>query len=172
MDEKIKINKKSSALMLAAVGIVLGIVILLAGSFESRGSEREGEDTGSAELDAKIYEQELEEKIRELCYDVRGVGGVEVMVSLKGGYKTVYAMDAQASSGGYRSEIVKVGSGSNQNGIIIGYENPEIIGVGIVCEGGDDARVRGEIVSLVSAALDISSNKIFVAAGGESRVRN
>ena len=116
-------------------------------------------------LDAKAYEEETEQKVKELCRGVRGVGEVTVMVSLKGGYKNVYAMDAQSSSGGYRSEIVKVGSGSNQNGIITGYENPEISGVGIVCTGGDDARVKGEIVSLVSAALDISTNKIFVAAG-------
>ena len=86
------------------------------------------------------------------------------MVSLKGGYKTVNARDAQSTSGGYRSEIVKVGSGSAQEGIIIGYENPEISGVGIVCKGGDDARIKSEIVSLVSAALNLSTNKVFVAS--------
>lgn len=167
MNEEIK--KKHSGAVLAAIGIIVGIVMLLVGSFGGIGKSENAnatDDAGSVELDAKAYEQELESKIRELCYGVKGVGRVSVMVSLKGGYKTVYAMDAQASSGGYRSEIVKVGSGSNQDGIITGYENPEISGVGIVCEGGDDARVRGEIVSLVSAALDISTNKIFVAAGG------
>jgi len=161
-----KSNKKSSGLILALIGIALGIVMLIAGSFGSADTSKETDDSKSVSLDAKVYEQELETRIKELCYGVKGVGKVTVMVSLKGGYKTVYAMDAQASSGGYRSEIVKIGSGSNQDGIITGYENPEIIGVGIVCEGGEDARVKSEIVSLVSAALDISTNKIFVASGG------
>ena len=167
MNENIKSNKKNSGIVLAVIGVAIGIVMLLIGSFGT--SKREtgaDEEEKGVELDAKAYEQELEGRIKELCYGVKGVGGVTVMVSLKGGYKTVYAMDAQASSGGYRSEIVKIGSGSNQEGIVTGYENPEIIGVGIVCEGGDDARIRSEIVSLVSAALDISTNKIFVAAGG------
>ena len=168
MNEDI-IKKKRSGAVLAAVGIIVGIFMLLVGSFGKMGRSDNAsatDESGSTLLDAKEYEQELENKIKELCYGVKGVGKVSVMVSLKGGYKTVYAMDAQASSGGYRSEIVKVGSGSNQEGIITGYENPEISGVGIVCEGGDDARVRSEIVSLVSASLDISTNKIFVAAGG------
>ena len=167
MNENVKNNKKNSGIVLAVIGVAIGIVMLLVGSFgtSKRATETDGEEKG-VELDAKAYEQELEDRIKELCYGVKGVDSVTVMVSLKGGYKTVYAMDAQASSGGYRSEIVKIGSGSNQEGIVTGYENPEIIGVGIVCEGGDDARIRSEIVSLVSAALDISTNKIFVAAGG------
>ena len=168
MNEQSKSIKKNSGLILAVIGIAVGIILLLVGSFggENTDSSKADGEVRSVELDAKAYEQELEERIKELCYGVKGVGRVTVMVSLRGGYKTVYAMDAQASSSGYRSEIVKVGSGSNQEGIVTGYENPEIIGVGIVCEGGDDARVKSEIVSLVSAALDISTNKIFVAAGG------
>lgn len=165
-DAKKQSGKRPPWLTLAIVGIAVGVVLLIIGGGSSkdiRSSEKE--DQESISLDAKAYEDELESRIKELCYGVRGVGNVTVMVSLKGGYKTVYAMDAQSSSGGYRSEIVKVGSGSNQEGIITGYENPEISGVGIVCTGGDDARVKGEIVSLVSATLDISTNKIFVAAG-------
>ena len=167
MNEGAKMNKKNSGLTLAIIGVAVGIVMLIAGSLVTpkNDSEKAVDEVKSIELDAKAYEQELENKIKELCYGVRGAGKVTVMVSLKGGYKTVYAMDAQASSGGYRSEIVKIGSGSNQDGIVTGYENPEILGVGIVCEGGDDARVKSEIVSLISAALDISTNKIFVAAG-------
>ena len=169
MEVSNKNGKKNSGIILAMIGVIVGILLLLVGSFgksDRDGNASSADEAKGAELDAKAYEEELESRIRELCYGIKGVGNVSVMVSLKGGYKTVYAMDAQASSGGYRSEIVKVGSGSNQDGIITGYENPEIIGVGIVCEGGEDARIKGEIVSLVSAALDISTNKIFVAAGG------
>jgi len=170
MEEKrINPDRKKWGIAVTAIGLVFGVGLLIFGSVGSFGGSDDGKKTEEAAaqtLDASAYEAELERKITELCYGVRGVGKVSVMVSLKGGYKTVYAMDAQASSGGYKSQIVKVGSGSNQEGIVTGYENPEIVGVGIVCEGGEDKRVKSEIVSLVSAALDISTNKIFVAAGG------
>ena len=167
-DKRIERDKKKLGLVISGIGLIIGAALLIFGSvgdFGSTKSSVKSEESATPVLDAKNYEEEVENKIKELCYGVRGVGKVSVMVSLRGGYKTVYAMDAQSTPSGYRSEIVKVGSGSNQEGIITGYENPQIIGVGIVCEGGDDSRVKNEIVSLVSAALDISTNKIFVASG-------
>ena len=103
-------------------------------------------------------------KLKTKVIDVRGVGEVSVLVSLKGGYRTVYAFDTQSSSSGYKSEIVLSGGGSDKSAIVCAYENPEIAGIGVVCDGGDDAYVRQQIISLVSAALDVSSNKIFVAS--------
>ena len=51
---------------------------------------------------------------------------------------------------------------SGEKPLLIGYENPEIAGIGIVCSGGDDARKREEVISVVSSAFDIPTNKIFV----------
>jgi stage III sporulation protein AG len=115
--------------------------------------------------DASAYADEIEKQIEELCRGVIGAGDIKVFVSLKGGYRTVYAVDAQSSSSGYKSEVVMSGSGSGETPLVAAYENPEISGVGIVCSGGSDPNVRKEIIDLVSAALNISSNKIFVTSG-------
>lgn len=165
-DTNEKKSKRTLGMKLSVIAVAAGAALLLLGSVGALGrGEPEGAGASAVQTtSASEYERELEQRITELCRGVLGDAEIHVMVSLKGGYKTVYAMDAQSSSGGYRSEIVKVGSGSNQEGIVIGYENPEISGVGIVCEGGDDARVKSNIVSLVSAALNVSTNKVFVAA--------
>ena len=38
----------------------------------------------------------------------------------------------------------------------------EIIGIGIVCRGGGDPKIQRELLSLVSAACGIGSNRIFI----------
>lgn len=161
-----KSNKSWRKIILIAVGGGLGIALLLLGGGFGRGG---GEDTSAAALQtdgADAYAEMLEGRVAEICSSVSGAGRVSVFVSLKGGYRTVYAIDSQSNASGYKNEIVMSGSGSGKEAVVTAYENPEIAGVGIVCTGGDDPRVQREIISLVSAALGISSNKIFVASSG------
>ena len=161
-----KNNKKWQKIILIAVGGGLGIMLLLLGGGFGKS---EGEDTAAAVLptdSADAYAEMLEERVADICSGVSGAGRVSVLVSLKGGYRTVYAIDSQSTSSGYKNEIVMSGSGSGKQAVVTAYENPEISGVGIVCTGGDDPRVQKEIISLVSASLGISTNKIFVASSG------
>ena len=162
VSENIKKDKskwKKLLLILAVCGV--GIALLL---FGGRGEKDGGEGAEtSAELDAEAYSRSLEEKICGICQGVRGAGEVTVLVSLRGGYRTVYAFDAQSTSSGYKSEIVMSGSGSGKQAVVTAYENPEIAGIGIVCTGAEDPEVRRQIISLVSAALAVPTNKIFVA---------
>ena len=163
-NDKSNQNKWYKMILLCACG-AFGIFLIL---FGSSGSTEDKNSTDSAgvvqEYSAEKYAQTLEARVRELCSRVSGAGEVSVFVSLRGGYKTVYAFDTQSSSSGYKSEIVLSGSGSDKSAIVCAYENPEIAGIGVVCEGGNNAYVRQQIISLVSAALDVSTHKIFVAS--------
>jgi stage III sporulation protein AG len=160
-------RKKHQMLTLALIGGVIGILLLV---FGGNADKREKEAAAAAQsdapqLDARQYSDMLESRVAQICSSVKGVGEVSVFVSLRGGYRTVYAMDSQSSSSGHKYQIVMSGSGSDKSAVVTAYENPEISGVGIVCEGADDPHVRAQIVSLVSAALNISTNKIYVADG-------
>lgn len=164
--EKTKIHKqKWQKIIIILLGGSLGIMLLVLGG--GVGSSAVSEEVSATPMsgygDADVYAASLETRVKDICQSVKGAGTVKVFVSLKGGYRTVYAYDSQSSSGGYKNEIVMSGSGSDKNAVVTAYENPQIAGVGIVCDGGGDAEVRKQIISLVSAALDISTNKIFVA---------
>ena len=98
-----------------------------------------------------------------LCNRVDGVRSTYAVVSLKGGYRAIYATDSQMGSTSSKNATVIIGSGSSEKALLIGYENPEIAGIGIVCAGGDDYTVQKNIISIISSAFDISSNKIFVS---------
>ncbi|MBR2354142.1 MAG: hypothetical protein IKA76_06565 [Clostridia bacterium] len=149
------------------LGGILGALLLILGSVGIGG--REAKETGESVCpDAAEYAERVEEEIRAICSRVRGAGEVSVAVTLKGGYRAVYATDSQSGSSGYKSNTVLIGSGSSEGAVLICYENPEIGGVGIVCRGASDPSVRDSIISLVSAAFDVKTNKIYVATGWES----
>ena len=44
-------------------------------------------------------------------------------------------------------------------------EMPEVRGVAIVCEGGDDEQINEKIKNAVTAALNITSKRVYIAGG-------
>lgn len=150
---------KSKKIFLLLVLALAGVLIIALAT-----GEKKEEDVSESieELDPTRYAEELEERIEELCNRVDGVSGAYAVVTLKGGYQAIYAVDSQSGSSASKNQTVVIGSGSNEQAILQGYRYPEIAGVGIVCHGGDSYEVKNKIVSLVSSAFDLSANKIFV----------
>ena len=157
----IPITQKKKTLFLLLLAL-LGILLML---LSRCGEDKAGAQTQNepSALDPALYAEQIEEKVEALCNKIDGVSSAHAVVTLKGGYRAIYATDAQYGSSVNKSETVLIGSGSSEKALLIGYENPEIAGIGIVCSGGDDAYVRAEIISMISAAFDLGSNKIFVS---------
>ncbi len=151
-------NKKT--VIVFAMLAALGIFFLVLGSNKTN---EEDNETSFESLDPTTYAKSIEERVEELCNRIDGVSSAYAVVTLKGGYRAIYATDLQSGSSSSKNATVIVGSGSSEKGLLIGYENPEISGIGIVCSGGDNYNVRKNIISVVSSAFDISSNKIFVS---------
>lgn len=129
---------------------LLGIVLLIFGSRLSATGQsgQESADTGVEE-----YRAALREEIRGLCESVGGVGRVRaVMVVLGSGERSVYAQNADGSY------IVSGG-----NGLLLRRDSPDIAGIGVVCDGGGNAAVCAELISLLSATLGIPSNHIHIS---------
>ena len=112
-------------------------------------------------MNPDAYAEQVEKQVEKICGQVRGAGTVDAVVTLKGGYRAVYATDSQSSASGYKNNMVLVGSGSSEGAVLICYENPELSGIGIVCAGGNDPVVRERILSLVCATFNIPSNKVY-----------
>ncbi len=169
MSENVKKEQKSvRRFILPIAAALLGVLLLI---FGSRSEKTQAEDEPTVRLwedgsmSASDFAAETEKKIVAICSGVEGVGEVRAVVTLSGGYRAVYAADAQSSDSSYRNETVLTGSGNSEKAILVGYEVPKIVGIGIVCTGGDDPAIRQSITLLVSAAFDVSTNKIYVAGG-------
>ena len=159
--------KKSGKLTVALLGVALGVVLLILGNARLTGrgeqesaqaSPAEGEITRSVEQ----YREDLETRIKAICGQVAGVGAVDVIVTLEGGYEYVYATDKKPSAGGESLTYVTVGSGEKESLVYVTERAPAVVGVGVVCTGGSDATVKREVTALLSAALGVGSNKIYV----------
>ena len=150
---------KKKLLALIALGMLGVILLCLSKCSTDNGESRADELT---DLDPAAYAEEVEEKVESLCNKIDGVGSTYAVVTLKGGYRAIYATDSQAGSSNSKNQTVVIGSGSSEKALLIGYENPEIAGIGIVCSGGNDPVKRANIISVVSSAFNISTNKIFV----------
>ena len=151
-------------IVLLLLGAALGLFLLLYGGYadKEKGTQTKETEVIEQSMDADKYAEDTERRIAELCSRVRGAGSVHVSVTLSCGYTAVYAQNSQSSASGYKNEFVLTGSGSSEKPLLVGYSVPQISGIGIVCTGGGNSAVRQEIISLVSAAYGLSSNKIYV----------
>ena len=151
---------KSKKIYIFVALIFVGAIIIILGKADANPSD--DVKNSIEELDPSQYSEMLEERIEELCNRVDGVSGAYAVVTLRGGYQAIYAIDSQSGSASTKNQTVVIGSGSGERAILEGYSYPEIAGIGIVCHGGDSYEVKNKIVSLISSAFDISANKIFV----------
>ena len=132
---------------------------------------REG-STGAARQST----QELETRLTEMLESVQGAGKVQVMITLESAGETVYARDEQSdtqttqdgSDGvtdrkeSYKSEHIIVDAADGKQPLVETHIEPEVKGVAVVCEGGDDITVIKRITDLVSVVLGLSTNRICV----------
>ena len=155
-------NSRKKLIVLAALGI-LGIMLLGFSKCTSYDASNNSKSTEISGMDPSEYAKDVEEKVESLCNKIDGVGSTYAVVTLRGGYRAIYATDYQSGSSNSKNQTVVIGSGSSEKALLIGYENPEISGIGIVCSGGDDPIKRANIISVVSSAFNVSTNKIFVS---------
>ncbi len=149
----IKHVRSKKKLWIIALGALLGGALLMIGA----GAENEEKSLiPSSEQDILSYEKHLETRIAELIEGINGISRVHIMVTLEGGFENVYANDGS---------FLTVGSGSTKAPVLIKQILPSVRGVGIVCDKADDPIIQREICELLSSALGISSNRIYIAKG-------
>lgn len=152
-------NRRKKLIFLLVLLAAVGVLLLL---FGGRLGEGDTDGTEEASEDLQAYQAELEEKIRSLCEAVRGVSDVTVAVTVESGSGAVYATETTTKG----AEYVIVGSGSSAKALYLSKSPPKIAGIGIVCRGGGDSNIRLEIISLISAAFHIGSNRVHVSEKG------
>jgi len=128
----------------------------------------------------KTYEDVIEERLKEIFSKMEGVGKVEVMVTISYGKEIFLAEDVNSnysrtieedSQGGKReitSEDIQsktvmqnTGSGSTQP-VILKEKYPEIKGVLILAEGGEDPRVKQQLTAAAETLLGVPAHKVQV----------
>ncbi len=157
-------EKGSLRAWIILIAAVAGVALILFGSrSESKKKETDVSSDPLAGDELILYQSYLEERIKKLCESVDGVGSVTALVTLEGGFESVYATELSDGDEVY----VIVGSGSNAEALFLSRTAPTVSGIGVVCGGGKDPSVRAELISLISATLHIPSNRIYITSTGK-----
>jgi len=173
LDWHVLFARKNRFLLIGLAGICL---IVLADALWSGSASKENvQETAAKPQPVVSTEQVLEERLTGMIESVQGAGKVRVMVTLENAGETVYATneksDTQVSdtSAGitdrrtsYENEHVFFDAQEGRQPLVETRLEPEVKGVAVVCEGGDDVTVIRRITDLVSVVLNLPSNRVCV----------
>ena len=186
-EEKGLISKLLSSDRAVAVIVIAGLagiaLIFLSNALtprEIQDSSSQDVTTGQAEVIPEDYRNAVTEELGNMLASIEGVGRTKVMVTIDKTLQNIYATDTDQNGrettrqNGYdentdkqntekRSCIVIKNKDGSEQALTVGQMMPQVKGVLIVCDGGDDEAVRQRVIDAVSAALDISKTHICVS---------
>lgn len=166
--ELIKKLRSPKALIIAGA---VGIALILLSSLPSQ-PKKEAE---SAVFSEEVYCKELEADIENLVKEITGSRKVSVVVTLEGGIRYSYAdskeqtrvedigKDSESSDTRIKEGYITVkNADGGEEALLVTARLPEIRGVAIVCDGGDNALINQKILNAVTAALNITSKRVYI----------
>lgn len=95
----------------------------------------------SKSVDTDAYCAQLEESLLSIVTQIEGVGNAQILLTMDNNGENVYLNNSDT-----KTQSI----------------TPQVRGVVIVCDGGDDPVVISRVMSAVTKSLDISSNKVCV----------
>ena len=164
-----KIRQPKALMILGLTGIVLIFVSTLIPT------EKTQKKTNNGEFSAESYCAELEKDIYDIVRSITGSRNATVVVTLESGIRYSYAdvregitsdrteSESQSSESEFKEGYITVkNADGGEQALLITAQMPEIRGVAIVCEGGDSELIAEKIKSTVTAALNITSKRVYI----------
>ena len=160
--------KKKGTLKIVIIGFVVGIALLVIGSFAFAGNNGEkisgGESVAQTSISFAEYKESVRREIEEACLKVRGVNSAHAVVFFDGAVESIYAQNTQIGST-EKNEYVIIGSGSGSHALYLGESLPPLSGIGVVCNTGGSDAVKNEIAALLAAAYGLPLTRVYVSEG-------
>ena len=176
MNEKIKkiIENPKYLVIIGVCGIVL---IFLSSLFTSASNNSNTQNTSST-YTVEQYQKELQSNIENVVRGITGDDNPTVIITLESGIKYSYASadetdksSATGSTSDQSSEskkqsyiTVRTADGGEQ-ALIVTEIMPQIRGVAIICKGGNIEQTAEKIKNAVTAALNITSKRVYISGG-------
>ena len=174
LKEKISAIKNHPKLLLI-IGLAGILLIFLSGYIPKMKTDKTADTSG---ITAKEYSEIIRENVRDIVKGITGDKNPTVVITLESGIRYDYAnekeSDTSASSGRETEENRKATKQSyitvreadgGEKPLVVTEMMPEIRGVAIVCAYGDSPTVAQKIQDAVTAALNITSQRVYVSGG-------
>lgn len=173
-------NKKTVENLIVFLILIIITIIALNSMYKDEEEFTQTSNTMIIDSQNKTgYKTEFEIRLENVLSKINGVGDVDVMVTHENDVKKIPMTDTKNittitsekdTAGGERkteeinseTTIVYETNGNNKIPVIQEYTIPQIAGVIVVAEGGDDAFVKEKLISAVETVTGISIHKIQV----------
>lgn len=171
----LKFLKSGRGVKLAVAIGVLGMVLILLSEWLPSGAK---ETATVPQKTTEGYRTEIEERLGALLSGMQGVGNCQVYVTLESGVEYVYAKEQKensdysenknegsekvSKSDNTQENIIIIDKNGEKTGLLLTEIQPQVKGVVVVCDGGDNAAVTERVVVAVTTALNISSRRVCV----------
>ena len=128
-------------------------------------------ETTVQHLSGESEVEKLEKKMEEILSKMSGVGRVDVLLTLESGEELVLATDSTLRYSGSpqnpndydrANETVTVSGGNGTDVVVTQQRSAKFRGALIVCDGGDNDRVRLKIVEAVCALTGLGADRVAV----------
>lgn len=152
------VKRYKYVVLVALVGVVLMLL-------PSGGGEQQTAESTDISEDAALTE--TEQRLERLLGRIRGVGQVQVMLTLKSGVALQLAEDRSASlrdtEDRQEREVVTLSRGSGYEDVVVTKKTyPVYQGAVVVCQGAGDSGVQLAVIQAVSVLTGLGSDKITV----------
>lgn len=160
--------KKKGTLKIIIIGFIVGVALLIVGSFafnEKTSEGVEGDSVGTPSYSSFLeYKNSVKSEIEETCLRVKGVKSAHAVVFFDGVGESKYAQNTQ-SGNSEKNEYVIIGSGSSSHALYLGESLPPLSGIGVVCDTGGSDAIKNEIAALLAAAYGLPLTRVYVSEG-------
>ena len=152
---------------------IAGIILIMLSELIPDGNDKEEDVSISTDVvteDTYEYKRQIETELTKILGEIKGVGELEVMVTIEGTTEYVYAeeletdndADGEKTSEQYQNKIVMNEVDGNKEALVKKIIKPQISGVIIVCQGGGDLSLKERLIKAAATALDLPSGRICV----------
>lgn len=147
-----------------ALVALVGVVLMLLPS----GKEEDRVSSDPAKVSESYSLTETEKRLEQLLGRIRGVGQVQVMLTLKSGSSLQLAENRSTSlrdaEDRQERDIVTLNRGSGYEDVVVTEQTyPVYQGAVVVCQGAGDSGVELAVIQTVSVLTGLGSDKITVA---------
>lgn len=176
MNEKIK-KLIENPKFLVIFGLC-GIAIIFLTSLFGGDSDNDDTDMRGTDYTAEEYQKALQDNIEDIVTGITGDENPTVVITLESGIRYSYASadetdtssatgstSDQSSESKKQSYITVKTSDGGEEALIVTEIMPQIRGVAIICKGGNSELTAEKIKNAVTAALNITSKRVYISGG-------
>lgn len=166
-----KIKKLIIVLCIVGIGLIF-ISTFIGGRSGSESKSKKASQNKDSYTDLSEYKDSIQDELSKIISKIDGVGKAEVFLTLDNSSENVYAVNQKQSTGGADSENANESidteffslrnSDGSEEGMLLKIIEPDVRGVLIVCDGGDNSVIQERVLDAVTKSLNISSARVCI----------